>query len=79
MRWLDGTAGSEAIAGSLKGRTRVQVILGLVPAHWWVELGPRVSGWRSWIWCLHTGMQGQTLCPLVGRAMSRGCCVSGGS
>lgn len=47
--WLScrGKAGPEARAGSLVGGAQVQQILGLLPAHWWAELGPRVSGCRS--------------------------------
>ena len=41
---LVGEAGPEARTGSLQGRTRVQGFLGLVPAHWLVELGPGPSG-----------------------------------
>ena len=77
-----GEAGPKARAGSLEGRARAQGILGLVSAHWWVELGPRVSGWRSlgvpglvpahWF-------VGKIPCPLVGRAMSRGSCGLRGS
>lgn len=33
-------------AGSLVGRGRAQGILNLVPAHFWMKLGPRVSGCR---------------------------------
>ena len=36
---LVGEAGPEVRAGSLEGRARAQGILGLVPSHWWVELG----------------------------------------
>ena len=35
-----GEAGPKALAGLL-------VILGLVPAHWWVELGPQFSECRA--------------------------------
>ena len=31
----------------LMGRAGAQGVLGMVPAHWWVELGPRVSGCRA--------------------------------
>ena len=40
---LVGDAGPEASAGSLKGRVRAQGILGLMPAHWWMGLGPAPS------------------------------------
>ena len=41
---LVGEAGLEVRADSLEGRARAQGILGLVPAHWWVELSPGPSG-----------------------------------
>ena len=51
---LVGEAGPEARAGSVEGRARPQGILGLVPAHWWVELGPGPSGGQGhilrWLW-----------------------------
>lgn len=36
--------GPEARTGFLEGSIQAQRILGLVPAHWWVELGPGPSG-----------------------------------
>ena len=42
-----GKAGPEARAGFLEYKARTQGILGLVPVHWWVEVGPRVSGWST--------------------------------
>ena len=39
-----GEACPEARAGSLVGGARDW---GLVPAHWWLELGPGVSGCRA--------------------------------
>lgn len=37
--FLIGEADPKATAGFLEGRVRDQGILGLVPSHWWVELG----------------------------------------
>ena len=42
--WLQGPEGLKAGVGLLVGRVGAQGILGLVLAHWWVELGPRVPG-----------------------------------
>ena len=47
------------------GRARAQEILGLVPSHWWVDLGPGVSGCRGLgildtvlsHWCVWLGPQ----------------------
>ena len=41
---LVGEASLEARAGTLESRARVQVIFGLVPAQWLVELDPWLSG-----------------------------------
>ena len=41
---LVAEAGPEARTGFLKGSIQAQGILGLVPAHWWMELGPGPSG-----------------------------------
>lgn len=44
---------------------RVVVVIGLVPDHWWVELGPGVSGCRA------HGSQSLCLGLLVGRVRPR--------
>lgn len=31
----------------LVGRAKAQGFLGLLPAHWWVEAGPEISGCRT--------------------------------
>ena len=69
---LVGEVRPKARAGSLWVESG---ILGLVPAHWYVELGPGASGWRacgSWVYCLCNGVWGWVLGPLAGRAISRG-------
>ena len=39
-------SGCRAVGGlELGSGTWAQRLLGLVPAHWWVELGPVVSDW----------------------------------
>ena len=43
---LVGEAGPKANTGSLECGAWDQEIMGLVPAHWLVELCPRVSSWR---------------------------------
>ena len=56
--WLNGPGGPWSGVSLLEDRVRVQVVQGLVLAHWWVELWPRVSGcraWGSWIWWCPTG------------------------
>ena len=65
-----------AIAGC-----RAAAVLGLGPAHWWVELGPGASGCRAWGSCSSVCalVCGQVLGPLVGRAVSRGGCRLRGS
>ena len=51
--------GPGASAGSLVGGVRVQKTLGLLPAHWWVKPGPRVSArllaGRARSWSLAAG------------------------
>ena len=64
------------------GGCGVGVVLGLMPAQWWVELSPGVSGcrtWGSWSWCWPPGGYGWVPdCPwagafsLVGQAGSWG-------
>lgn len=43
---LVGVAGVKFRTGTLEGEAGTKGILGQVPAHWWVMLGPVVSGWR---------------------------------
>ena len=40
-------AGPKARAGWLVGVARAQGVLGIIPAHWWMEVVPRVSGCRA--------------------------------
>ena len=61
------------------GRVKAQVVPRLVPVHWWVQLGPRVSDFRALGvpqfvcqpnsgWGQGPGSLGAGICPLVGEA-----------
>ena len=45
--WLQGSGGPRTGIGPLMGRAKSQRVLGLVPTDWWVESGPKVSGYRA--------------------------------
>lgn len=56
--WLQGPECPQFAVCPLLGGVRVQVVLRLVMAYWWVEPGPRISGCKalgSWSWCQPTG------------------------